>query len=230
MMMTTVPAAAAVISTSDTLRTHVYYTLVAHANQGGVCAGLSLQDIGDVAGWAVVFGIIGSRTNASTQRAIGELEREGKVRVDQLNRRHRTFFLLTVTPQERADARAFVMRAQPRVAELRAKRAEVRNVVGLQTESLTIPGVTVEFSAIKMTHKEDRRRYRCDVTLVNIGTVRNCSIVEYANRLAVYGPGRPIDAEKTQFRDWVVFDAYLQQIIVRAFAERLERNELVFIE
>jgi hypothetical protein len=205
---------------------HVYYTIVAHADDNGVAAGLKLLDIND---------FTGSLSNAQTQNALRELEQAGKIRVDEINRRNRQFYLLNVTHQERTEARHYYDRARLGVSQIRAKRADLQKAEravqnGSLTESWNIPNVTIEFSEVTEVIKEgdDRkgRRWRCDVHISNVGLIRNCSFYEYPDQFRVFGPARPVNQERTQFRDWFTYDVYLGQLVARAFAERLARNEL----
>jgi hypothetical protein len=208
----------------DLLTTNVYLTIVAHADaSSGVAAGLSLQEISDFAG---------SPSTSETQRALVDLEKRRKLRVEQVNRRFRTFYVLGMTSEDREEALAFHARMLPKVNGLRAKRAELASAErsGAIGNTFVIPDVAITFENVTDVAKDKRRRFRFDVTLSNIGTIRNCLIAEYGETFSIYGPGRPIDAERRNYRDWFTFSQYLKLQIVPAFVAKLERNELDIIK
>lgn len=199
----------------DVLTNYIYLTLVAHADVSGLVAGLTLTDLGDFAG---------SGSTAETQRCLLELEYRDKVRVTMLTRRQRTYRLLRVTDLEKSQATSYVARVTPRVNALRAKRAELLATErDIEPDSVyVINGVTIEFSNLVQINKDDRKRWRFDVHMTNIGLVRNCMISAYDGKYALYGPGRPTNAEKTAFRDWFEFAAHMRSLVVAAFLKRLQ--------
>jgi hypothetical protein len=208
-------------STVDTtVAKNVFYTILAHADNGGIAAGLTLQELCDFSG---------ASTTATVKQALVALEASGAIRIEQVGRNARVFRVMDATEEERVAARMFQQGALERVNTLRAKRADLSRAERRNSASVDVDRLPVMFlNLVRLTKEQNdevnRKKYRCDIHIGSIGTVRNCLIIAVPDKLLLYGPGRPI-VPGGAFRDWFEFEHSFKGVILSAFASRLASSE-----